>query len=324
MGRPTRFTRPITAAVTFMLLLLLAGCGGSDEPAGGGSGPATVRLGVIPIVDVAPVYLGQEKGFFEKRDITLKLSSGVGGAAIVPGVVSGDLDIGFGNNVSTIQAVSKDLPMQIVASGVYSTGKQGEDYIAVVVPEDSPIETAADLEGRTVAINTLENLGDLTMRASVQKAGGDPSKVKFLELDFPEMNAALRSGRVDAIWQVEPFLTIAKNQGNRVVASPIVDVGEGTLVSTYFTTEQYAESNEDVVRRFKEAVDESLTYAQEHPDEVRGVLHQYTEIPPEVASEITLPRWDPAISEESLTRLAEFAERYGLIEQRVSPDELLQ
>ena len=57
------------------------------------------------------------------------------------------------------------------------------------------------------------------MRASVRKAGGDPAKVKFVELPFPDMPAALQAGQVDAIFVVEPFLTAALGAGRRKVAS---------------------------------------------------------------------------------------------------------
>jgi NitT/TauT family transport system substrate-binding protein len=67
-----------------------------------------------------------------------------------------------------------------------------------VVTREASIRTAADLAGKRVAVNTLKNIGDTTIRASVRKAGGDPSSIKFVELAFPDMPAALQAGRVDA------------------------------------------------------------------------------------------------------------------------------
>ena len=42
---------------------------GDDDGGGGGGGaePATLKVGVIPIADVAPLYLGMKKGFFEEE-----------------------------------------------------------------------------------------------------------------------------------------------------------------------------------------------------------------------------------------------------------------
>ena len=162
----------------------------------GGPGEITeVTVGVIPIVDVAPIYLGKEKGFFRERGIDLKMATADGGAAIVPGVVSGQFDFGFSNIVSLLTAQTKKVPIQVVASGVASTGETGLDFGAVVVKDNSPIKSAADLAGKKIAINSLKNIGDVTIRESVRKAGGDPAGIKFVQMPFPQMLAGARSRR---------------------------------------------------------------------------------------------------------------------------------
>jgi NitT/TauT family transport system substrate-binding protein len=157
-------------------VLVAAGCGSSDDEPGGASGGAQqVKVGIIPILDVAPIYLGKEKGFFTSRNIELTLESGQGGAAIVPGVVSGQFQFGFSNVTSLLIAQSRGLPLKVVSNGVASTGKDKADFGGVVTRETS-IRTAADLAGKRVAVNTLKNIGDTTIRASVRKAGGDPRR----------------------------------------------------------------------------------------------------------------------------------------------------
>jgi NitT/TauT family transport system substrate-binding protein len=59
-----------TAIVCSLALAAVAGCGGDDNGGGGGGGgteaakPTTIKVGTIPIADVAPLYLGIKKGFF--------------------------------------------------------------------------------------------------------------------------------------------------------------------------------------------------------------------------------------------------------------------
>ena len=96
--------RPLSSLLAAALLLVAAGCGSSGGDSGGasGDGPQQVKVGIIPIVDVAPIYLGKQKGFFTNRNIELTLESGQGGAAIVPGVVSGQFQFGFSNVTSLL------------------------------------------------------------------------------------------------------------------------------------------------------------------------------------------------------------------------------
>ena len=301
-----------------LALLAAAGCGSSGDDDGGqasGGGTTQVKVGVIPILDVAPIYLGKEKGFFSKRGIELTLETGQGGAAIVPGVVSGQFQFGFSNVTSLLIAQSRGLPLKVVSNGVASTGKDKADYSGIVTRDDA-IKTAADLEGKQVSVNTLKNIGDSTIRASVRKAGGDPSSVKFVELAFPDMPAALEGGRVDAVWVVEPFLSATLGAGGRLVASNYVDTAPDLTVALYFTSEQLTKDNPDLVKRFTEAMTESLAYADAHPDEARQVITTYTEIDEAVVQKLTLPKWPAEINRESVETLATLAVQDGLVTEQ--------
>ena len=305
--------RPLVALVAVALLLAAAGCGSSgDESPAAGGGTTQVKVGVIPIVDVAPIYLGKQKGFFSNRGMELTMETGQGGAAIVPGVVSGQFQFGFSNVTSLLIAQSRGLPLKVVSNGVASTGKDKADYGGVVTRDDA-IRTAADLAGKRVAVNTLKNIGDSTIRASVRKAGGDPSSIKFVELAFPDMPAALEAGRVDAVWVVEPFLSATVAQGGRLVASNYVDAAPDLTVAVYFTSEQLMRSDPDLVKRFTEAMTESLAYADAHPDEARQVLTAYTQIDEAAIKELTLPKWPAEINRASVETLATLALQDGLV-----------
>ena len=315
--------RPLVALVAVALLGAVAGCGsdGDEAPAASG-GTKQVKVGVIPILDVAPIYLGKEKGLFSNRGIELTMETGQGGAAIVPGVVSGQFQFGFSNVTSLLIAQSRGLPLKVVSNGVASTSKDKADYSGVVTRDDS-IKTAADLAGKRVAVNTLKNIGDSTIRASVRKAGGDPSSLKFVELAFPDMPAALEAKRVDAVWVVEPFLSATIAQGGRLVASNYVDTAPDLTVAVYFTSEQLTKSDPDLVKRFTEAMAESLAYADSHPDEARKVLTTYTQIDEAVIPDLTLPKWPAEINRESVDTLATLAVQDGLVEQQPDVDALL-
>jgi NitT/TauT family transport system substrate-binding protein len=303
------------------LLLAAAACGGDEgdgeEPGNGGpepTGPDTVTVGLIPIVDVAPLFLGQEQGFFADRGIELETEFAAGGAEIVPGVQSGQFDFGFSNVISMMLAHSSGIDIQVVCNGNNSTGVDGEDFGSLMVPVDSPVQSAAELAGATIAINTLNNISDTVVRASIRKAGGDPSGVEFVGMPFPEMEAALANGDVDAAFPVEPFQTLIRDNGvGRSIASSWVDAAPDLTVAVYFTSGQLAESDPDLVQRFTEAMQESLAYANDNPDAVREIIPTYTDLDPELVEALTLPTWPPEINRASAEQLAELAVQDGLL-----------
>jgi NitT/TauT family transport system substrate-binding protein len=329
-SNPPRPCRTVaTAALVVACLVAAIACGGG----GGGSGgqgesakPVTLKVGVIPIVDVAPLYLGREKGFFRTEQLTIQPQPAEGGAAIVPSVVSGDDQIGFSNATSLIIAASRDLPVQIIAQGVTGgakpTAKQA--YDAVLVKRNSPIRSPQDLEGKTVAVNTLQNVGPLTINNALQRSGADPKAVKYVEVPFPDMNAALATGRIDAAWMVEPFVTQGRSQGARPILFPFEQTAPRLTVATYFTTKSYAAKNAGVVNRFVRAMNRSLRYAQSHPDEVRRIVRTYTKIPAAAAQRMVLPHWQADLGRPTIEKTAKLAQQYGFTKSPANLDELIR
>lgn len=309
----------LTAALAATVMMLTA-CGssspaGSSDGAGGSSGGTDkVTIGLIPIVDVAPVYVGEQQGFFASRNIELDIQTGQGGAAIVPGVVSGQFQFGFSNVTSLLLARTKGLPLKIVAAGDSSTGVDGTDFGAVVVGADSSVTDAAGLAGRSVAVNTLNNIGTTTVNEAVRKGGADPSGINYVELGFPDMPAAVQAGRVDAAWLVEPFLSIAKSQGAKEVSSNFVATAPDLMISTYFTSEKLIADDPDLVARFTEAMNESLAYSQANPDAARSVLSEYTKIDQTITDALTLPLWPTDITTSSVQTLGDLAQQDGLLD----------
>jgi NitT/TauT family transport system substrate-binding protein len=315
------------SAVALAVLLTVAACGGSeDAPAedGGASGaPDQVTIGLIPIVDVAPVHLGIDQGFFEEQGIELTIEFAQGGAAIVPAVMSGQYQFGFSNVVSMMVARSEGLPIRLVGPGVRSTGEQGADFNGVAVPGDSPIRTAADLEGRTVGVNTLNNICGVSINESVRKAGGDPARLNYVEIPPPDMPAALDAGQIDATCMSEPFLSAYLARGGRTVASNYADVAPEADIAVYFASEELLQSDPDLVERFTEALAESHAYAEENPEETRAIATTYTNLTAEQVAGVTLPRFPTEFNRESLERIAELADQDGLLREPVDLDELL-
>jgi NitT/TauT family transport system substrate-binding protein len=308
--------------------LVAGGCGDDEEETGGGGGgeaaeTTTLRVGVIPIADVAPLYLGIKQGFFEQQNLEIEPQLAEGGAAITPAVLSGDFQIGFSNTVSLLIAASKDLPVTIISQGVLGGKTEDEAWADLLVLKDGPIKEPQDLEGKTIAVNTLKNVCEVTIRASLADMGVDDSTLKFTEVPFPDMNAALEAGRVDGACVVEPFVSQGKAGKARGIDPFYVNTAPDLTVATYFTSKQYAEENADVVERFVTAMEQSLDYAQNNPDAVREVLGEYTEIPPEAAANIKLPVWRADLTLDTIERLSQLSLEYGLIESEPDLNELI-
>jgi NitT/TauT family transport system substrate-binding protein len=288
-------------------------CGDDDDDGGAAEGRTAITVSDTAGVPSAFLEYGVREGFFSKRGLDVEVQPSQGGATVVPAVVSGDVDIGGSNLVSVLLAQSTDIPVKIVASGTFVAGDR--DFAAIVVAKDSEIRAPADLEGRTLAVNTLKNVAEVTARASLEKRGVDTSNIELTEVDFPDMTAAVEQGRVDAAFAIEPFVTQATAAGNRIVDRPYVGTKPGLQIGCYFATEQYIAENEEVVTSFREGVGETAEAIAADPAAFRAFLPEASEIPPPAAESVVLPAWKASSDTASLELMAELMERYG-----VTPD----
>jgi NitT/TauT family transport system substrate-binding protein len=325
VGRWTRSrnARRLLAVALAAALGLLAACGGSGGQGTAADEPVTLKVGVIPIADVAPLYLGMKMGFFEQEKLTIEPQQFAGGAEILPAVQSGDLQIGFSNTTSMLIAASKGLSVRIIAQGVQEGATEPESWTHLFVRADSGIQAPKDLEGKTIAINTLQNINDVMTKAALEKQGVDVSTLQFTEVPFPEMNQALEGGDVDAIVVVEPFRTIAEQSGKRDIMPTIYNVDPSLTVATYFAMQPYIEQNQAVVERFVRAMNNSLTYAADHPDDVRATLGSYTKIPADLIGEVRLPQWGTDLNQPSIELMGRLSKQYALIEEEPNVAELI-
>jgi len=315
-----------TAAALSVLVLAACSSDGSDteasdemsEPATDSTGDemmeaVDITVGVIPILDVAPLYLGIQEGFFEEEGLNLTTELAQGGAAIVPGVQSGQFEFGFSNTTSLILAVSNDLGIQAVGPGVSTTGDASADFGGIVTAADSGITGPADLEGKKVAVNTLNNINTSTINKMVEDAGGDPSTITYVELAFPDIVPAVASGDVDAGQVVEPFLTVAAGQDLVNIGSNYAATDPSLMIAEYFTSDDYAAENPDAVAAFQAALQRSFEYATENPDAVRAVLAEYTSMDEATQAAVTLPAWPTEIDSNTVDLLAELAVNDGFL-----------
>lgn len=307
---------------------LLTACGGGDDGAASGTGsadaPRPVSVGVIPIADVAPLYLGVEQGFFSDRGLELDLVSGQGGAALVPAVVSGQQDFAFSNTLSLMVAQGAGLPLRVVATGNSSTGDPADDFGCVLVPGDSPLQSLADLAGKQVTTNTLQNINVAVVRDLVDRAGADSSTIQFLEVAHPDVPQVIATKQVDAAASVEPFKSIAISQGARCLSNVFAEALEEPLtIGAYFATAETVESDPELVEAFTAGLAESFAYATDNPAEVRRILGTYTELTPELAEAITLATWPQEVHRESFEYMSEAGVRYGILEEPADLDTLL-
>jgi NitT/TauT family transport system substrate-binding protein len=248
----------------------------------------------------------------------------VGGAVIQPALSSGALNIGWSNVVSVYQGHLEGFDYRFIANGAIA--KRGtNDVFGFQVAVDSPIKSAKDLSGKTVAVNTLSNIMQAACAHWIDNNGGDSSKVKWVEVPFPQMEPAVVQKNIDAFGAVEPFVTVPSKVNNktRVLGYPLGGIAPRLLIASYFCSDAWIQKNGDAVKAFITALGRGIDAHNANLEEAKATIAKNTGLKPEFLQLMALPAFEKRIQESDLQPLMDVAFRYKLIGKKFPPREVI-
>jgi NitT/TauT family transport system substrate-binding protein len=289
-------------------------------PFGPAAAADAIRVIGLPIDTGLEVQYAQAAGIVERSGLSVQVQNMYAGAAVQAAIAGGAADVGLTNVSSLATARDKGLPVVMVASaGLYSSHAPTS---VLMVANDSPLKTARDLNGKTVAVNGLKSISQLGPEAWIDKNGGDSSTVKFIDMPFAEMPQALATHRIDAALIAEPQATEAKKTA-RVFADPYDAIGSSFMITCWFSTAQWVAANTDLARRFAAMIYRAAAWSNRHQAQTGVVLIGVTKL--DLAIARTMPRVEFAenVDLPALKPHLDAAFKYGLIAKPVAPEDLL-
>ena len=265
-----------------------------------------IKLGYMPIAEEMPKFVASEKGIFKKHGLDVELVRFESGPDMGTALLGGSIQVGMIGTPGLINAAVAGRPLvAIVDNGSNKMGPSGyEYYTGIVVLENSPIKSIADLKGKKLAVNVLKANSETQTIMQVRRWNKEnPSKALDLNKDlqliiipFGSMPAALEKGIVDAASMVEPFMTqLTMSRKVRVIA-PVEYALENWPVSFGIVRRDYGEKNTDVLRRYQAAWNEAVRMIRQNPDEAKAIMQKFVGVSPQVAQRIVLPDWSDNIA----------------------------
>lgn len=216
-------------------------------------------------------------GTFEKAGLDVQLQAMANGSAVAAAVVSGAFDIGTGGVTSVFLAHEKGLPFVFIAPGGLYDARA--PYDGAIVLKDATLTLGKDVENQIVGTVSLQGIGHDAICAWIDQHGGDPSKVRFTEVPYSAVGAALLQHRVVAAETITPSMSAALDTGMfRLI--PVLDaIGKLYIQSAWFTTRDYSAKNPEVVRKFAQIMAATSAYVNAHHEETAPVVSRFSGIP---------------------------------------------
>lgn len=295
----------------------------SAAPAQTPSSLVTVRVASTPDDTFVAVIYAQRAGLFRQAGLDVELQpSSTSGAAIAAGVASGTYDIGKSSLTSILAAHLRSIPFTLIAPGTLYDPKA--PYGLLIVAKDSPIRTAKDLNGQTVAIAALNSLDQTAIEAWMDQNGGDSKSLKFIELPQSEDGAALAQHRIAASLTIRPQLDEALASGQaRPLGPAFSSVGTHYLVSAWFTTTDYATRHPGVIATFRKVVEQAAAYGNRHHDVTAPLLAEVSKIPISTIQSMERGVLGTELSPALVQPVIDTGAKYGLLSRAFPASEII-
>ncbi|MGW6916330.1 ABC transporter substrate-binding protein [Kitasatospora sp. NPDC054939] len=288
MPYSARPLRPMLAAA------VLAAATACSSAAGAGDGTVEVVVGYQSktINTVTAGTLLRSQGYFEQRLAEQGRRDGRtyrvtwqdydSGAPITAQMLAGKIDIGS----------MGDYPLLINGSRAQEAGGPGTRLVSVtgynllgalnsvVVPNDSPAHTLADLKGRTVS-TSVGSAADGTLVQALARAGVPESAIRKQNQQPAVGASALKAGSVDALAQFVAWPGAVVFAGDGRLLYDGAALGRPTLHGVVIR-QQYGTERPEVVRAFLRAQADATRHLNEHPLDASRKVAEATGLPPEV------------------------------------------
>jgi NitT/TauT family transport system substrate-binding protein len=148
----------------------------------------------------------------------------------------------------------------------------------------------------------------------------------FVEVDYPQMENALKTRSVDAALAIEPFITATQRSlGARMVVDTGAQNGPTAdlPISAYVTTQKFTKRNPRTVAAFQQAIGQAQRLVAGDRKIVVEILPTYTKISPAMASRIRIARYPTSVSRDRIQRVADLMVQYGYLKSKFNADSLL-
>lgn len=258
-------------------VLLMSGCAQSnststaEKPATSNATPSqpnapkeklqamtTLNIGSAALTtqDITTVFVGKEKGIFEKYNLDVQIQGVEGGVVALRGLQSGNFDLTFGLPENVISGVAQGADMKIIGASV------SESLFKVFVSPD--IQKVEDLKGKSAAVLQPNNGTDMQMRWWLQNNGLQPDKdVTIVSAGAsPARLAALKTGQVAVTLIATPSDIEAEKAGMKEFAV-IKDELKGLNHDVITASGKMIREKPEVLKAFMAAMVESITFVKD-------------------------------------------------------------
>jgi NitT/TauT family transport system substrate-binding protein len=241
--------------------------------------PFRLKIACTATSDCASAMVARDQGIFAKHGLDADVTLIAINTNIPPAIVSDSIQIGGPTSPVFLQAVDGGLDLVAVAGASVMDPAEAKTIAAVARPGVS-IKEPKDFVGKKVGAPGIGAFLHVLFRKWLIEKGVDPQSVNFVEVTFPTMNDALKSGSVDAVLTGEPITSRIVKAGNgQVAALYAADLARNDPIIFYAASRKFAEEHPDVIKAFRAAIQEAAPIVNSDREAASQSIARFTKMP---------------------------------------------
>jgi len=242
------------------------------------------------------------------------------GQGSVTAIAGNAIDIGISSVIAIANAAISGIPMCYIGAGnLYDPANPS---LALCVAKDAPIKSAKDFEGQAIAVAGLKDGTNLSTAVYLVKGGADLTKVKFVEMPFPEMAPALKRGLVAGATISEPFLT-GGAADIRPLPEAFAAVARRYMLGGWFSSRRFAETQRATAGKFMQVIYETGKWANANRARSGEILVKYSRMSSATINAMTRATFAETMTPDLIEPLLRWAAQLKYIERPIAARDLI-
>ena len=279
----------------------------------------TVRIGYEAILPDYAFFVAKEQGYFEEEGLEVEVIQFNTTNEQALALMAGKVDMIPNSSLALLLAAEVEQPGRFRVFMAH-----GDLGNKVLVKADSPVTSIEELSG--AMIGTLPGTTMLTYATlSLAPYFENTDPPTFVGMAPPSLVEALATAQVDAIFPIEPIVTVALKEG---VAKEILDNPLGNVMMPFTGGASalrtgFAEENPEAAAAVVRAMNRAVDFVRGNDEESRAILAQYTGFPAELLQAAGLGyMWKlEEIDRDAVQALAGILSEAGVVERQVNTHE---
>jgi NitT/TauT family transport system substrate-binding protein len=261
-------------------------------------------------------FAAKEEGIFAKQGLDVDLVAVTQNSNAPAALESGSVQIGMIQVANLLQATDNGLDFVAIAGG--SDLEKGVTHNSVVVRAGLPVTDAKGLVGRKVGVPGIGASIDIFFRTWLLDSDVDPARLTIAETTFLAMADNLKSGTLDAVTPLEPFVTRIVSAG---IGFELVNLSDRLpkprLNALLFVAKRdWAAQNAATIAALRAAIVEADDFVRANPAKSRGDINKYTQMPMAILNTLPLPTVDPQARADDFAIWAQMMTRLHMLQNK--------